>query len=262
MNNRCAVCGQSWKAHGNPGYRHAFQPPSAGVGPDVRPLNAIHCLLSRLRDANVSAPEVFLEDDGEVAFDWTVDARATLTASLNIETYRVGYAFLIGDSKGHGSFYIPADWPLEFKTALERLETHRHLKPPDTIATLTSQLAAGEARTAALQQQLDEATALNHEYDRAMCATNDAIHRVERVAGMIGAGSFALRLEGIAQQSEALREDITTLQRERDEARRDLEPSLERANAEIGLRQQIQIAYTLSEQKRLQLIIYMISRMP
>ena len=77
-------------------------------------------LLARLPfpDA-LPAPEIRLEDDGDLGFDWDVSREVTVTASLS-PTGRVAWSALIGEWKAHGHFDLPS-WSSEFNDAMTKL---------------------------------------------------------------------------------------------------------------------------------------------
>ena len=68
--------------------------------------------------SNLSAPEVALEEDGELGLDWEGGARHALTLSLRRDG-RVSYAALLGEEAMHGHFQWP-DWPEDFQRLLQR----------------------------------------------------------------------------------------------------------------------------------------------
>lgn len=77
-------------------------------------------LLSRLPYPDrLPCPEVLIEDDGDLCFDWDARRDATVSASLTADGW-VRWAALVGDWKAHGTFQLPS-WSDEFNEALTRL---------------------------------------------------------------------------------------------------------------------------------------------
>lgn len=66
----------------------------------------------------LSAPEVSLESDGDVGFDW-LTRRGTVSAHIR-ENGRAGYAALVNGCGSYGSFQWP-DWPEALTEALRKV---------------------------------------------------------------------------------------------------------------------------------------------
>ena len=100
-------------------------------------------LLSRLPFPDcLPAPEIIVEDDGELSFDWDIGARATVTVSLSAVGV-VRWAALIDDWKASGHFSLPS-WSPEFNEAMTRLGRNISVAPTpqaQEIARLRDELA-------------------------------------------------------------------------------------------------------------------------
>lgn len=85
-------------------------------------------LLSRLPYPDrLPAPEVLVEADGDLGFDWT-DSGATVSASLR-DDGMVRWAALIGDYRAHGHFQLPT-WSEPFNRAMTLFGEHIDAAPP------------------------------------------------------------------------------------------------------------------------------------
>lgn len=80
----------------------------------------VKTLLERLPfPERLYAPEILIESDGSLAFDWDRSRYASVSVSLE-EDGNCGWAALIGDWKAHGRFTLPAQ-SQEFIDAMIRL---------------------------------------------------------------------------------------------------------------------------------------------
>lgn len=66
----------------------------------------------------LEAPEVILEEDGDIGFDWNV-GKACISAHLSANG-RGGFAALVGEYRATGTFQLP-EWPDELTHALKLL---------------------------------------------------------------------------------------------------------------------------------------------
>src|SRR5262245_41845915 len=69
------------------------------------PTHPIAAFLKAIASYDLGAPEIVLEEDSDVAFDWGNQ----LTVSLSVEG-RIGWAALIPPLKSHGHFFITETW--------------------------------------------------------------------------------------------------------------------------------------------------------
>lgn len=77
--------------------------------------------LQKLPD--MASPEVCLEDDGDIGFDWFgPDSNVVLSAHIG-RNGNGGWSALIGDYKSFGRFSLDAEWPDDFLEALRRFNT-------------------------------------------------------------------------------------------------------------------------------------------
>ena len=67
--------------------------------------------------SDIETPEICLEEDGELGFDWFNASNCTITASLNVSG-RVSWAALLPNEKGYGHFTLP-EWPQDFQHMLD-----------------------------------------------------------------------------------------------------------------------------------------------
>lgn len=85
--------------------------------PAQPPTDYTRLFLGTLRDYDwLEAPEVTLEQDDDVGFDWFRADGGTVSAHISA-TGRAGWAALIGSYKSTGCFQWP-EWPSELETAL------------------------------------------------------------------------------------------------------------------------------------------------
>lgn len=67
-------------------------------------------LLGAFEAVGLHDPDVWLENDGEVAFDWDVRSDCTLSISVYAATESIGWAGLIGNARSWGHCMWKA-WP-------------------------------------------------------------------------------------------------------------------------------------------------------
>ncbi len=79
---------------------------------------AVRSLLTKIH-TDMECPEVRLEEDGDIGFDWDHSRDCTISAHVN-DDGRVGWAALIGEYRTHGRFNLPQDCPAEFVDAMQR----------------------------------------------------------------------------------------------------------------------------------------------
>jgi hypothetical protein len=58
-------------------------------------------------DLDLPPPEVLVEEDGDLCFDWSHAPRHTVSVSVNPRGY-IGWAAVVGDWVGHGTCYWSA----------------------------------------------------------------------------------------------------------------------------------------------------------
>jgi hypothetical protein len=68
----------------------------------------------------LSEPDVSVDPDGEISFDWSLGPGRALTASIGA-TGRISFAALIGASRLHGSYYLLDALPEPLAFALRQL---------------------------------------------------------------------------------------------------------------------------------------------
>jgi hypothetical protein len=91
-------------------------PPRPATAPDFT-----RAFIERLSHFDwLSAPEVVLEPDGDIGFDWCAAKGITISAHISA-TGRAGWASLINGQTTHGSFQWP-DWPDALTEALRAYE--------------------------------------------------------------------------------------------------------------------------------------------
>ena len=132
-------------------------------------------LLARLPfpDA-LPAPEIVMEDDGDLGFDWDVSRDVSVTASLS-PSGRIAWAALIGDWKAHGHFELPS-WSPEFNDAMTQLgEAGRGAAEPDGGVAETERRHSANCRAGEAQSQR-EADALQAGFELGRAAEPEQPH--------------------------------------------------------------------------------------
>ena len=71
---------------------------------------------------DMESPEVLLEEDGDICFDWHKNVNCTISASLR-DDGRVAWSALLPSGPVHGSFTLP-NWAANFTTALKEFEDY------------------------------------------------------------------------------------------------------------------------------------------
>lgn len=77
------------------------------------------CVLSAL-PAKFPKPEIVVESDGEIAFDWDAGARRLLSVSVG-DSAMLGYAALVGPEPTHGKVAFAGAFPVALTFLLRRI---------------------------------------------------------------------------------------------------------------------------------------------
>lgn len=112
---------------------------SARSAPAPHPVAAF---LKRLTDFDIEAPQVLLESDGDIGFDWELDRGVSLSMHIGTDG-NGGWAALIGEHKSHGRFMVSGEWPEDLLTALrllakQQVESAPAPTPPHQVTGETS----------------------------------------------------------------------------------------------------------------------------
>lgn len=74
--------------------------------------------VERLENGGYEQPEIVVEPDGEIGFDWIVSQEVVITASLD-RSGRLAYAWNHGRRRGRGVTHFHFELPEEFKEILK-----------------------------------------------------------------------------------------------------------------------------------------------
>lgn len=123
----------AWVQRASAAQADGHAPPSSRQTPKLAAVlasspqqNWLKLFLSKLPD--LSAPEILLEEDGDLCCDWD-----GLTVSVS-DAGRVGWAALFGDHKSSGHFMLP-DWPEWWTEILGFYQQHEDRKIREGLAS-------------------------------------------------------------------------------------------------------------------------------